>query len=296
MPNPRNETSPPKLPFPGWVFVLLALPTFFMPVVWIITCGWAMGSIFLDKPMVFPEWFKAVGEASLWVCFVLWPIYIVWAACSKRLDRKEKLYWIGIIFLLNMVGMPIFFVFMLRLYLGYAKKIKPCNELAAERLLISCGLKRDDLASSQWQAIVRYSNRFRVVKLSVPFMILVGLLMMYMSLVVVPRISEKFAASSLVPTNTVIIDSAKNTKKEIKTDPETKSNIAKVHLLLGAYCGLMGACGMFFILEAVIQPWGNMHRVALIDFLKATPHKTLEGSNECDTPVNGSSIHSTNPG
>ncbi len=114
----KDEGVEFRLPAPKWVFVLLGLPTFYMPVAYIVLVGFIIVAMLTGSNMESPEWLRAFGLSALYVTFILWPIYIGWAAFSKKLAWREKIVAIGVIVLFNMFGMPAFFIFMVRRYLG----------------------------------------------------------------------------------------------------------------------------------------------------------------------------------
>ena len=80
--------------------------------------AWVFGGMLTGDFWDFPVWMKITISPAIYVTFGLWPIYIAWVVLSKRLSWREKAWWLFIVIALNMLGMPIFYVFMIRRYLG----------------------------------------------------------------------------------------------------------------------------------------------------------------------------------
>jgi hypothetical protein len=101
------------LPLPKWCFVLLGVPTFYLPLAYLVMGVWAIVGMLVGgefgEP---PEWMVYVLNPALYVTCGLWPIYIAWVGLSKRLALREKGWWLVVVILLNMFGMPMFYVFM----------------------------------------------------------------------------------------------------------------------------------------------------------------------------------------
>jgi hypothetical protein len=44
-----QEQTTPKLPLPKWCFAILAVPTFYMPLVWLTLAFWVIGRMLLGQ-------------------------------------------------------------------------------------------------------------------------------------------------------------------------------------------------------------------------------------------------------
>jgi hypothetical protein len=77
------------------------------------------------------------------------------------------------------------------------------------------------------------------------------------------------------PTQVVIIDSIADTKKEIVPDPEHQRLYIQNIMMFGAIAGMLGTMGIFTLVQAISLLFGNLHRKAFINFLKAKKTKHL---------------------
>jgi hypothetical protein len=101
-------------------YAIAAVPAGFLPLSYII----AVGAFFLltaHKGAVEP--FPAPGGplywivvGGLWGTALQWPIYVCWALASRELGLRSRLWWVAVITLLNMFGIPWF------LYCKYARR------------------------------------------------------------------------------------------------------------------------------------------------------------------------------
>ncbi len=127
---PEQQQTNQKLPLPNWCFVLLAVPTFYMPLVYLSMAVWVIGSMIFIGPSPSvrpPQWILALGEPSLYVTIAMWPIYVAWVVVSKRLTWREKALSLFVVSFLNMLGMPLFYIFMIRRYLGLEGRRGPAR-------------------------------------------------------------------------------------------------------------------------------------------------------------------------
>lgn len=263
------ENSQRKLPLPKWCYLLLAAPTFYMPLAYLTFVSFVLGSAIFDVNWKCPVWLSQFTQSALTVTLVLWPVYFLWALFSKQLVWREKLVWILAIFVGNMIAMPIFFVFMIRRYLGLEGKTNHNDEQAAEKLLAACGMTRTEINDGQWRVIAQYTRQYRQAKWAFIFAFFAGGLAIYFSGIVVPRWCMRIAPA-IIPTHTVFIDSVKNTREDIAIAEETKLNAIKLVLTYGEMIGFFALSGVFLILLPLFQLWGNWHRTAFMNYLKAT--------------------------
>ena len=265
----QNEIeNKPGLPLPKWAMVIIALPTFYMPLAYSFMAVWVIGSMLFGYSSDVPDWMKVILEASLYVTCAMWPFYLLWAVVCKRLNWKEKALWMLIIIFLNMVGMPMFYVFITRRYLGKEGQTNTKDENAAQKLLAKCNASRAELSPEQWRVWVSYCRKVRFSRLGLIPLFLMAALMLYTAIWYVPNNCINMF-SDFCPTKTVIIDSARNTEKEILPDIQaTKLNIESV-MMVGGMVGMMVAISIFAVAQSIGLAYLDLHRKAFIDFLKA---------------------------
>jgi hypothetical protein len=275
MPSPLPQNYPRKLPLPRWIYILLAAPTFFSPLVYTVLCVWVFSKMLVGGSIELPEWFRQVGYFSLYVTFALLPIYALWTVLTRRLTWREKILWLFLIVWANMIGMAFFYVWMIRRYLGLEGRLNARDTRTAEKLLASCGLTREKLTESQWQVIARYARQTRQSKwMIVPVIVLVPL-MLYVSCIIIPRMSLKIA-KFFTPTHTIIIDTVKNTRQEVFSDPQMQTDAATIFLAQGAMAGMLGMWGIFCLFQGINLFIGNQDRRAFLQYLKASSDRIVE--------------------
>lgn len=113
-----NKQGTPGLPWPGWCFVALAVPTFYMPLAYLALAIWAVSNLFVGEGNDLRGWMMSAIQPALYVTLAMWPVYVVWLGVSRVLSWREKGYWLFMVVVPNMIGMPLFYVFMVRRYLG----------------------------------------------------------------------------------------------------------------------------------------------------------------------------------
>jgi len=282
-----NKAMAPGLPLPRWCFVLLAVPTFFMPPVFVLVAGVAIGSMLLggDVPKR-NTWFDGVaatGLAGVYVTFVMWPVYLLWAALSKRLVLREKVLWLAIIVWFNMLGMPAFYIFMVRRYLGIEGRTGPRDEAALDVFLRRCKTNRGQFAPEQLAVLRSYCQYRRVMRWLVVPAVIPAILALRMAIIDTPqRATDMFV--DMMPMRMVVIDKAKESRKEIGPEPESQRQFVQCVLLFGALVTIMGAGGVALLVIALSALAGNPHRKTFAEFIAATGNR----QGPCP-PVNPSS-------
>jgi hypothetical protein len=264
----EEKANNPRLPLPRWCFALLAIPTFYMPLAFLAVIICVLGSMLIGRPeKIPPTWLKVVAEPSLYVTLAMWPIYVAWVAFSKRLTLREKGLWLAIVFFFNMFGMPWFYIFMVRRYLGIEARTGPHDEASLDSFLVKCGTRREDLSVAQVGVLRSYCRTRRHAKWSVFATVPVALLMIYLAVVFVPK---RFVPmlSDLAPTRWVVVDTIKNTRKEITPDTETQRQHIEVVMMIGAQAGMMAMMALFFTVQGMSLVWGSPDRRVLINFIK----------------------------
>jgi hypothetical protein len=267
----EEKDNNPRLPLPKWCFVLLGMPTFFMPLAYstlvVYVLGWIV--IGLGQPAeIDPGWLKVILTAALYVTFVLWPIYAAWVIFTKRLTIREKCLWLFIVLMLNMLGMPIFYVFMLRRYLGLEGKTSPRDEADLDKFLMKCSVGRDRMTAAQLGVLRKYCRAGRYAKWSGFVGVIFGLFMVYSAAVYVPK---KLAPviSGMTPYKIIVVDGKKATRNEITDDVEIRQQYIETVMMLGAIAGVWVSEGLFLISTSVYMLRGGAVRKELISFIKA---------------------------
>ena len=214
------------------------------------------------------EWLKLFLESSLYVLAAMWPIYLAWVVLSKRLTLQEKFLWLFIIVFLNMAGMPMFYVFMLRRYLGIEGRTGPRDEAALDSFLARCGIGRDALSADQVGVLRSYCRRHRLVRLGVWPAFILAPLAIYCAAVSFPnKMIPMFKDFS--QTHLIVIDTATHARKEVLPDPEMQRQYVELVMGLGAMAGIVGMMGVSILCLALFTLGPNWHRKALMAFLKA---------------------------
>jgi len=188
--------------------VILAVPTFYMPLMYLGALIFFFGGLLGLWPSEdMPEWLHEAGSPVTTVLLVMWPIYILWALLTKVWSRKEKAFWIFVIVVTNLIGMPGFFVLTTLKYTG--KYVRRPPDLPSAR--------------TRWFA--------RVVLLAVA----AGLL--YMAVRWYSFAVDFFADAGPAATRLVIID-ATGRQSVHEPDPETLRLQTRTIFLLGASAGV----------------------------------------------------------
>jgi len=113
VPSPDETLREADVPRRRLLYALAAIPAGFLPLCYLCV---AVGVVFLmlryglDLPEGAPilRVLGPVGIAGIGVTLVQWPVYIVWAATSRELSVGQRVVWILILVVLNMLAMPYF--------------------------------------------------------------------------------------------------------------------------------------------------------------------------------------------
>jgi hypothetical protein len=264
----ENTQNKSKLPLPKY-FILLGVPTFYMLSAILATYAIVIFEMLFDiEVQDVPEWMMIATYSAIYVVFVLWPVYIVWVVSSKRLAWREKLFWLFVVTILNMLGMPMFYIFMIRRYLGLEGRIGKRDEAALDDLLRRCAISREQLSAGQLKILGTYCRKHRLNTWTLVPMVAFACLLLYAAIFIFPKHCITLH-SDLTPTRVVIIDSTTNTKDKITPDPETEKFHLKSIMMFGAMAGSAGTMGIFMLTVVISHSW-CWHRRAFFNFLKAT--------------------------
>lgn len=243
-----------------------------MPLVYVGVAVWVIGGMLAGEIKDFPEWMMIAIGLSLYVLYAVWPIYIAWVAFSKVMTWREKGLWLFLVIFMNMIGMAMFYVFIIRRYLGIEGRIGKRDEASLDSFLKTCHLEKHSLSTGQLNVLRSYCRDRRYAKYYLFSMILLSGLMLYTAVVFFPK-SCVHIFTDMAPTRLIVVDSVKNTRKEISPDPEIEKIRVQTIMMFGAMAGVMGAMSIFVVALAVFQVWGGPHHGILIRYLRATEEK-----------------------
>jgi hypothetical protein len=253
------ENPPASLPLPKWCFVLLGALTFHLYLVIYGIVYNAMVVIFKVVGEVWypPEWVgQAIINSFICVTICLWPIYLVWIVRSKRLTRREKVASLLMVTVMNWFGMPIFFVFMVRRYLGLEGRMGPKDEKALDRFLQRHGIERQYLSPGQAKVMLAYCRKDRLERWLAVAMFVAGAILLYTVVVTFRKLGQPFIADDV-------------DLHRIFGQPFFNQIIMGI----GVMAGVLGAASVAIMIEALAQFWGNWHREALIELLQAAENE-----------------------
>ena len=249
-----------QLAFPplNGVLCLLGVPTFYMPLAYLLLAGgmvfkFATGNMAGEPASAL---WDALGGVALYVTFAMLPIYLAWVALSKRLILWEKAYWLLMVIFINMLGMPAFYIFMIRRYLGLEKPTTQRDEAALERFLQKYAIDRDCLSEEQLNLLLVYCRQCRLAKLSIAPMLALAAVWLCIAVSLPMKILPQF-------TNVICT---------VDTTIESGALQAAVGsaMLLGVRAGIWAMGSIFILIDALCPSHGPHHRKTLIGFLQAT--------------------------
>ncbi len=258
-----------KLPLPVWCFVLLGVPTFYMLPATLVLFGWGIQGILLDRLGDPPGWLACGGQVAIYVTYAMWPVYIAWVLFSKRLTGKEKALWLFLVLFMNMVGMAVFYAFMIRRYLGLEGRVTKRDEIGLDRFMERHALSRERFSDEQLSVLRSCLRRCRQARWSVLVTIPAAAFVLYGATVFLPNKAIQFLPDSM-PTRTIIVDAAAETREEILPGPETVRLHTQLVMMFGAMAGVMAIMGLTLLMMSIVQAWGSWERSVLVEFVKAT--------------------------
>lgn len=108
-----------KVPLRTAAHALAAIPACFLTFSYLITVGWlivyGVPAWYGQEPMPDQsDWFFRVSEYGLYALAVQWPLYIGWAALTRRLTRRLKALWIAVLIVFSVFAIPFFLFSMWR--------------------------------------------------------------------------------------------------------------------------------------------------------------------------------------
>ncbi len=266
----ENQQTQARLPAPKWCFVLLGVATFSMLAGCLSFTVWAVVEVVAGVPPGQRQWMKELTLApAVCVTLGLWSVYIAWIGLSARLTRCEKTQWLFIVLFLNHAGMPMFYVFMLRRYLGLEGRASRRDENSLSTFLRRHGINREQLSSDQMAVLRSYCRERWLTMWLMPPLIAMSVILLYTGLVSTPKaFVEVFA--DLFPTRVVVVDSAKASREQIGLDDQTQKDYVQNVMRIGIGAGVTGTMGLFMVTHFVFELWGSRDRRTLVKFLKVT--------------------------
>jgi hypothetical protein len=250
---------------------VLAIPTFLMPVLLLVFLGWGFSIAVLNSWENFPQdWLSwAVVAPLLVLCLLLWPVYIVWAVRTRHLTSHEKLHWVGMILLGNIIGMPVFYVFMLRRYQGRDTRIYPKEEARVEKFCTRHGLCRAQLSPKQYHILVKYVRRAHSARWAVVPVALASVILLYMACWAIPQMSLTMFFDWLPMEHRVVVDGTNTIQYEHVPEPEVITGFLRTVMMSGVTSGIGGMMAFIFVAQSISQLF-LIRRGLFIEFLQAT--------------------------
>jgi len=215
-----------------------------------------------------PAWLVGIGTPAFYLTVALLPIYIAWVVFSKQLSVREKLRWGFIVILANMIGMPWFYIFIVRRYLGLENKTNMRDEKTLETFLKKYEIKRESLSQNQQKILCTYCRKQRLQKLGTIFLFPLAALIFYLSIIYFPDEAIRLF-SDFAPTKTIIINSVNNTTNELASSALLQKEYSNVTLLFGAMIGIFAAMSIVTLINCFRILFTNSQHKLLIDFIKA---------------------------
>ena len=180
------------------------------------------------------------------------------------------------------LGVPIFYVFMIRRYLSLEGRVTKRDEIDLERFLQRHALSRDRFSPDQLNLLRSHCRSCRQGRWGSLVMVPLAGLVLYAAIVFLPSTSLQIF-SDLTPTRTVIVNTVAQTEEEVSPDLEMRRQYTQMVMMSGALAGAMGFLSVQVLVLAIVQVWGTRERKTLIEFVKATgadvPVKPFEGTS-----------------
>lgn len=258
-----------------WFYIiLLGVPTFFMPLAYLSMGAWVTYGMFSDDLGDMPELLRMSGDLAVNVTLVMWPVYIAWVVFSTRLNRLGKINWLLVVVILNMVGMPAFYIFIVRRYLGLEGR---SHSAALNKFMNRHKLDERNFTSEQLEVLKTYSAGRRQAKVIALPMFLVALILLTGGVTMtVNNFDRLFSDLIGVPS------------MESETDPESVQEIAEavardeemtrmdydmdrlIFLLNLSGCAALILQGLILLFQPFSMYLGYMGQKSFMDFLKVT--------------------------
>jgi hypothetical protein len=266
---------------PRWM-VAIAFPTFAMPALLVVALGWECSVLVMRAwdqlpPPLWLVW--GVVGPMITLMLLLWPLYIIWAWKSTQLTRQEKFRWIVILLWLTVIGMPVFYVFMVRRYTGAEHHIRPQEAVRVERFLARHGLRHAHLSQKQYSILAKYIRSVHFSRWALIPLVLLAVLMLYVVLVVVPEFGLSMFSEWLPIEHRVIVDETHTILQETVPEQEFITLFLQEVMMMGVASGMFGTMTLMFLALGVFQLF-TVKRKLFIEFLHATEAAVMSSEYE----------------
>jgi hypothetical protein len=231
----------------NWL-IIASVPTLYMPLAYIAMMAFLGVVVTRGHTDNMPDLFLIFGWLTWGITVVMCPLYLVWAWFSKILSLREKARWSVIITGLNVLGMPAFYIFMVRRYLGFEGRTNTRDEAALDRFLARCHTNRQSMSSEQLQILRQYCRRHRFAKIGFPIAVIFGCTFIYAAGLLL-RFTILGHRAGMSPMDAV----------EVATE--------------GVFAGFFATTGFFVMIHAAGNLWFNRDKKVLIEYLLAASQK-----------------------
>ncbi|MCP4405206.1 MAG: hypothetical protein GY801_48880 [bacterium] len=255
---------------PRWMTVL-AIPTFVMPALFLVLVGWLLFGVALNTWEVSsPDWLYWVATyLAIGLCLLLWPVYIVWVVRSTHLTSHEKRHWVGMIVFGNIIGMPMFYIFMMRRYQGTDALISPKEAARVEKFCVAHGICQVHLTPKQYHILAKYVRGVHSARWTLVPMVLVGGILLYMAFFVFPQLGITMFSEWLPIEHRIVVDNANTIQHEYAPDQEVITGFLQTIMMFGAASAMVVMMAFIFVAQSISQLF-VVRREVFIEFLQVT--------------------------
>lgn len=244
---------------------LLGIPTFFLLLIYVVVAVAALLCLIFDWDIPDYELLDPVVVVIVEVVFfVTWAIYFLWAIFTRQYTWKEKLVWVLLIFLFNVIGMPYFFVVMVRKYKGIKWSASSRLVDASELYLTELGSSRAHLSEEQWDVLVGYIRERRIAKWKL--LLHVCVLAILVCVVVYGYNAIYEIMVELVPTTYLTKDST-GSVDVLQPEPEDVRLYFHVLLMLSFQISFLSVCALLTLVESVVNLFTSRRNMLLEAFI-----------------------------
>lgn len=99
--------------------------------------------------------------------FLIWCSFLLWAIFTKHIDRKQKIFWVAGLLVINIFAIPWFYHHMRRLHLGTLYSCSGKIERLAEAFLERHHSKKSLLNNHQWKVLLSQLKKQQQYKISI---------------------------------------------------------------------------------------------------------------------------------
>jgi len=236
------------------LLIILAIPTFLAPAMMLFLSLWCIAGELSLVAKLSANTIENVEKIVEWIIYLLWPIYISWAFFTKLLKKEEKIGYCFIIIFLNIIGIPWFYIEMMRRYKGKFPENHPLDIKSAEEYLEKNGLKKEYLSKEQWEIIVKQMRKKRYTVFNMVFTIFIlifGAYVIINNYVVMKDIIDEFA-----PTKIIVVDENGKKLKTYNIEKEYFQNYTTTLIAFG-FCEGISFGFIFISILSQIELWKN---------------------------------------